>query len=125
MSEQTPQQPEHSDQPPASWPSAGYEIPTGPGPYLVAPKTSNNAIVALVLAIASWVICPLIPAIIALVFANNAKKEIAASQGRVGGDGMVTASVLVAWINIGVTAAVVVMGLLVVVLIAVAGGMSA
>jgi hypothetical protein len=125
MSEQTPQQPEPTDQPPATWPSAGYEIPAATGPYVVAPKTSNNAIVALVLAIASWVICPLIPAIVALVFANNAKKEIAASQGRVGGEGMVTASVVVAWINIGVTAALVVLGILVVVLIAVAGGMSA
>ena len=125
MSEQTPQQPEPTDQPPATWPSAGYEIPSATGPYVVAPKTSNNAIVALVLAIASWVICPLIPAIVALVFANNAKKEIAASQGRVGGEGVVTASVVVAWINIGVTAAVVVLGILVVVLIAVAGGMSA
>ena len=124
MSEQNPQQPEPAEQPPATWPSAGYEIPAAPGPYLAAPKTSNNAIVALVLAIASWVICPLIPAIVALVFANNAKKEIAASQGRVGGDGMVTAAVVVSWINIGVAAAVAVLGILIFVLVAVAGGMS-
>jgi hypothetical protein len=57
--------------------------------------------VALVLSIASFVVCPLIPAVIALVLASQAKQEIAYSGGRVGGDGLVTASRVVAWINIG------------------------
>jgi hypothetical protein len=57
-------------------------------------------VVALVLAIASFMVCPLIPAIIALVIASQAKQEIVYSGGRVGGEGLVTAARIVAWINI-------------------------
>ncbi len=63
--------------------------------------TSTKAVVALVLAIASFVVCPLIPAIVALVLAPQARDEIAASGGRVGGEGLVTGARVVAWINVG------------------------
>ena len=56
---------------------------------------------ALVLAIAAWIICPIVPAIVALVFASKAKKEIQASGGAVQGAGLVTAATITAWINIG------------------------
>ena len=114
----TEQQPENT---PATWPSVPEErqAPAYPAP----PQTSGNAIVALILSIGSWVICPIIPAIVALVFASMAKKEIAAGEGRVTGQGLVTASMIVAWINIGVWGAVVVLGLLIVVIAAVAGVM--
>jgi len=75
----------------------------------------------LVLSIVSWVICPIIPAIVALVFANKADKEIAASNGWVTGGGLVTASKIVAWINIGLYAAILAI-LLIVFLLAAAGG---
>jgi hypothetical protein len=52
-----------------------------------------------------------------------AKKEIAAGEGRVTGQGLVTASTIVAWINIGVWAALLVIGLLALVLVAVAGAL--
>jgi uncharacterized membrane protein len=114
----TEQQPENS---PATWPSVPEEqsAPAYPAP----PQTSGNAIVALILSIGAWVICPIIPAIVALVFANMAKKEIAAGEGRVTGQGLVTASTIVAWINIGVWAALLVIGLLALVLVAVAGAL--
>lgn len=112
----TEQQP---DSPPATWPSVPEEQVTVV--YPPAPQTSGNAIVALILSIGAWLICPIIPAIVALVFANMAKKEIAAGEGRVTGQGLVTASMIVAWINIGVWAALLVIGLLVLVLVAVAG----
>jgi hypothetical protein len=85
--------------------------------------TSSNAVVALILAIVSWAVCPVIPAIVALVLAHSAAKEIAASGGRVQGGGLVTASRIVAWINIGLWAAVLIVGAFVLVLVAVAGGM--
>ena len=98
--------------------------PTPPPPaYGPTPQTSNSAIVALVLSIASWVICPIIPAIIALVFANKAEKEIAASNGWVTGGGLVTASKIVAWINIGLYAALLAIGVLVLILAAVGGAL--
>jgi len=62
-----------------------------------------------VLAISSWVVCPLIPAIVALVFAARADREIAASAGMITGSGLSTASKVVSWINIGIWAAVILM----------------
>jgi len=120
------------------WPSSGGEPSGGqpygspgqpnPGPtpppppaYGPMPQTSNSAIVALVLSIVSWVICPVIPAIIALVFANKADREVAASNGWVTGGGLITAAKIVSWINIGLYAAIIAIGLIFV-LIAAAGG---
>ncbi len=74
-----------------------------------SPSASGNSIVALVLSITSWVVCPIVFAIVALVFAHKAEKEILASNGSVGGGAFVTASKIVAWINIGVYSAVVVL----------------
>jgi hypothetical protein len=57
--------------------------------------------VALVLAILSWFACPVVLAIVALVFAGKGKRAIAASNGWVTGDGLVTAARVISWINIG------------------------
>jgi hypothetical protein len=70
--------------------------------------TSTSAIVGLVLAVASWILCPIVLAIVALVLAKKSGDEIAASQGRVGGEGLNTATKVVAWVNIGLYAAIVV-----------------
>ena len=67
---------------------------------------------ALVLSIASWVIFPIVLAIVSLVFANKAEKEIAASNGSIGGGPLVTASKIVSWVNIGLYAALVILGIL-------------
>jgi uncharacterized membrane protein len=79
---------------------------------VATPRVSSNSIVALVLSITSWVVCPIVFAVVALVFANKAEKEIAASNGSVGGGAFVSASKIVAWINIGVYTAVVILGIL-------------
>ena len=105
----------------ASASASASATPSVAGPSVVtAVPTSSNAIVALILAIISWAVCPVIAAIVALVFASMAGKEIQASEGRIAGRGLVTAARIVAWINIGVTAATLVIGLLVVVIIAIA-----
>lgn len=97
-------------------------MPAPAAPAVVAaPPTSSNAIIALILAIVSWAVCPIVPAIVALVLAQSASREIAASQGRVQGAGLVTAARIVSWINIGFWAAFIVIGLFVVLLAAVAG----
>jgi hypothetical protein len=77
-----------------------------------APSASGNSIAALVLSIASWVIFPIVLAIVALVFASKAEKEITTSNGSIGGGPLVTASKIVAWVNIGVYTALVVLGIL-------------
>lgn len=126
----TPQWPSTGGGEPAAYPPEGAgppPPPTGAVPppvYAPTPQTSNSAIVALVLSIVAWVVCPIIPAIIALVFASKADKEIAASNGWVTGGGLVTAAKIVSWINIGLYAAIIAIGLLVVIIAAVGGALS-
>lgn len=62
--------------------------------------------VALVAAIASFMFCPFVPAVVALAIAPGAKRKIAQSNGRLTGDGLVTAAKWVAWINVGLCIAV-------------------
>ena len=124
----TPQWPSEAgtSQPAAPAPGgeSGYAVPPPAPNYGPTPQTSNSAVAALVLSIVAWVICPIIPAIIALVFANKAEKEIAMSNGWVTGGGLVTASKIVAWINIGLYAALLAIGVLVLILAAVGGAFS-
>ncbi len=96
-------------------------MPAPPVVVAQGPVTSSNAIVALVLAILSWPVCPVIFAIIALVFANKADKEIAAGQGRIGGSAFVLAAKILSWINIGLFAALTVLGLLALLFLTLAG----
>ena len=81
-------------------PPPGYGPPPNYGQQPPVRQTASDAIVALVLAILSWVICPVILAIVALVFAGKAKTAIQASNGWVDGSGMVTAAKIIAWLNI-------------------------
>lgn len=105
-------------------PQQGLPAPPPPLPtYGPTPQTSNSAVAALVLAIVSWVFCPVIPAIIALVFANKAEKEIAISNGWVTGGGLVTASKIVAWINMGLYAALIAIGILIFLIAAISGAL--
>ena len=92
-----------------------------PPAYGAGPKTSNNAVAALVLSIVSWVFCPIIPAIIALVFASKARREILASNGWVTGTGLVTSAKIVAWINIGFWAAVTIIWIFILVIALITG----
>lgn len=83
--------------------------------------TSSSSIVALVLSIASWAVCPIIFAIVALVFANKADKEIAASSGQLGGESFSTAAKILSWINIGIFAALALLGILGLLFLTIAG----
>jgi hypothetical protein len=69
-------------------------------------------VIGLILAIASWVVCPLITAVIALVLAGQSNRAIAASGGRLEGRSMNTATKWVAWANIVVTVLLMVAGLI-------------
>lgn len=125
---------------PPQWPAAAYPAqpaqpaaayppppayPAYPPQYAPQPaQTSSNAVIALVLAVGAWVVCPLVLAIVALVFASMGTKEIAASGGRIEGQGLITAAKIVAWINIGVMAAALLIGLAIFLLAVLAGGVS-
>lgn len=91
----------------------GY-LPAGYGQR--TPETDQNAIVALVLAVMSWMVCPVILAVVALVMAGNAQREIDASQGAKSGDGLVKAARIVSWINIAFYAALLVIAALAIII---------
>ncbi len=84
----------------------GYGPPAGP-------STDSTAIVALVLAIASFVICPVIPAVVALFLVPSSQRKIESSRGALTGEGLLTAAKIIAWVNIGLWA----VGLLIAVIV--------
>jgi len=102
---QPPAYPQSQDDgPQAGFGQAGY----GQAGYGQAQETASRAIVVLVCAIASFVVVPFIPAVVALALAGGAQQQIAQSGGRLTGEGLVRAGRIVAWINVGLTALVVV-----------------
>jgi hypothetical protein len=104
--------------PPAPPPAYGYgQQPYGYSGYQ-QPETESQAVVALVLAIASFAVCPIIPAVVALVLANNADASIQASGGRKTGEGLTKAARIISWINIGLCVGVLVFVILIAVLAA-------
>jgi hypothetical protein len=82
----------------------GQPAPGGYGGYPYARQTDGTAIAALVLAIASFVVCPVIPAIIALVLCATATRNIQQSGGAKDGEGLVKAAQIIAWLNIAFAA---------------------
>jgi hypothetical protein len=92
---------------------AQYGAPSTPGqPYggwMSPQQTSGTAIAALALAIGSFLVFPVVPAIIALVLARSASQDIDSSGGRVSGSELVTAARIVAWLNLGLSALAVVL----------------
>ena len=93
-------------EPPNYGPPPGYAQPAGYGyPPYGPPANDGNAIAAPILSISSFVICPVIPAVIALILAGVAKRNILASGGTKGGLGLVTAARVIAWVNIALVAA--------------------
>ena len=63
--------------------------------------TSGTAIAALVLAVASFLVLPVIPALIALYLAARAKKEIRGAGGALQGESLARAATIVAGVNVG------------------------
>ncbi len=67
-------------------------------------ETDRGATWALVLAILSFVLLPLVGAVVALFLAAGAQHRIEASGGTLGGIGRVTAAKVLAWINLALLA---------------------
>jgi hypothetical protein len=78
--------------------------------------TNGSATAALVLGICGFVICPLIPSVLAIVYGKKARHEIAASGGRQTGGSQATAGIVLGWIGIGLC---VLLGLLLILALAV------
>jgi hypothetical protein len=81
----------------------GGPQPLAGGPWAPAggqPETSTKAVVALVLAIAAYTVVPFVAAIVAVFLARSAKREIRASGGRLGGEGLATAAFWIATVHL-------------------------
>jgi hypothetical protein len=119
-------QQQYGQQPYAGYPQSGYQQSPYPGyGYPTGPSTSNRAVTVMVLGIASLVLffacgLGLVLAIVALVLAGGAKREIDESGGALGGAGMVTAGRITSWITIGLTIAATIF----IIVLAVAGAFS-
>jgi hypothetical protein len=79
---------------------SSYSQPPG---MMVMPQQNSTALIALILAIVSFVGLSLLGAIPAVILGRNARKEIQASNGMMTGDGMAQAAVILGWINIGLS----------------------
>ena len=92
-----PQQaPQPYGYPPPGYPPAGY------GPPPLQPPNNGYAVAALICSIIGVLfILPVIGPILGVVFGNTAKKQIAQSQGREGGENLAQAGVILGWIGIG------------------------
>jgi hypothetical protein len=71
------------------------------------PQTDGKAVAALVCAILSWFVGPIVLAIVALFLARSAEKAIAAAPSELTGQGLVSGARWVAWIHLVLVAMVI------------------
>ena len=62
-----------------------------------AQRTSGYAIASLILGIAGFVVIPVVPSILAVVFGRRAQEELRRDP-TVGGDGLATAGIVLGWV---------------------------
>lgn len=121
--------------PPAP-PGAAATPPTGPpppapgppvvphaGPAPIGPprQTDGMAVASLAMGIGSFLVCPLLCAILAIVFGYMARKNIEESGGVLEGDGFAVAGIILGWVNIGVVALVAIIFIIIAVAVSSAG----
>ncbi len=68
------------------------------------PATSGAATASLVLGICGLVVCPLVCSVLAIVYGKRAQREIAAANGRLGGESYASAGIITGWIGLGLCA---------------------
>jgi hypothetical protein len=71
-----------------------------PDPPGAPTESSGKATASLVLGILGLLLCPWVCAVLALVFGYQARKQIDASNGRIGNRGLATAGIVLGWIGI-------------------------
>jgi len=73
-------------------------------PHYQPQPTSGAATASLVLGICGLVVCPLVCSVLAIVYGKRAQQEIAASNGRLGGDSYASAGIITGWVGLGLCA---------------------
>ena len=64
------------------------------------PPNSTLAMVSMIAGIVGWVLAPLLGSLVAIVTGHMAKREIRESMGRLGGDGMATAGLVMGYLQL-------------------------
>lgn len=64
--------------------------------------TSGMAVASLVMGILAFTFLPILPALLAVIFGHAARSSIRASQGRLVGDGLAVAGMVLGYIGMGV-----------------------
>ncbi len=82
---------------PGSMPTGGFGAPLA---TMAAPPTSNAAIISLVLGILAYIFLPFLGAIGAVIAGHMARSEIRQSHGRMGGDGLALAGLILGYSNL-------------------------
>lgn len=101
-------------------PPAPFTAPAPPLYQAAASKpTSTAAIVSLIAGLLSWILLPLIAAIVAIVAGHMARSEIRQSNGSLDGDGLAIAGLILGYIQIALLV------LLIIVLVLFFGGLAA
>jgi len=114
---------------PPPYPGYGYPQQYGGAPVPVARPNAGSAIAVAVFGVGSIVVlftCLIgfIPAIIALVMAPGARREIEQSGGRLGGEGLIQAGKICSWITLGLTGLALVLAVVGLIVAVSVGGMS-
>ncbi len=86
---------------PLSAQSGQYPAQAQPQPQFVPQQTSGLAIGSLIASVVGLVICLFVGQIIGIILGHMARKEIRESGGRLGGEGLATAGIIVGWVGIG------------------------
>ena len=85
-------------------------VPMG-GTMMYQPvSTSGMAVASLVLGIISITLFPILPSVLAVIFGHAARSSIRQSQGRLVGDGLAVAGLVLGYLGVGILVAMFVMG---------------
>ena len=80
-------------------PSRPYVVTSAPA----IQQTSNLATISLILGIVSFVFAPFIAAVAAIITGHMGRNEVRASGGRLSGEGMATAGLILGYLNIALS----------------------
>jgi len=100
-----------------------YALPAGAVPqFVLAPaQTDDKAVISLVLGVLSLISFSILAGIPAIILGKTSRENIRASSGRLTGEGMATAGIVMGWVSVGLVGVVLLIVLLVVIFAAAAG----
>jgi hypothetical protein len=89
-----------ADDPGVRWKAAPAARPTAARHAPPRPVTSSAAVASLVFGVLAWTLLPLIGAFVAVMVGHRARGEIRRSRGRLEGDGLAVAGMLLGYIQL-------------------------